>query len=211
MSSAAQSSLRGALTLLVFALICTALMSVTWLLTRARVADNEQAARLALLGEALPGIHYDNDPVADAIILPVDVAAQLGQATAQAYPAQRLGVTQAVVIEATAPDGYAGAIRLLVGVGRDGRVLALRVIAHKETPGLGDYIEATKSAWSAQFTGASLASPPESQWALTKDGGRFDYMAGATITPRAVVRAVKATLAVVAARRAMLFGEEVKR
>ena len=123
---------------------------------------------------------------------------------ARAYPARIGGETRAVVLEVVAPDGYSGEIRLLVGIHADGRVAGVRVTAHKETPGLGDYIEATRGPWIRQFDGRSLDDPPTEQWRVKKDGGRFDYLAGATVTPRAVVKAVRRALEYFAAHRAEL-------
>lgn len=209
MSTAVRSSLRGALTLLVFAVVCTALMSGTWLLTRDRVAANEAEVRVARLAEVLPGVRYDNDLLRDAAATPPQLAMALGQPHgATVYRARREDVVQAVALEVTAPDGYAGPIRLLLGIGRDGRVLALRVVDHKETPGLGDYIDAAKSDWARQFAGASLGQPTEVAWAVQRDGGAFDAVAGATVTPRAVVKAVKRALQAVESHHAWLFGKE---
>jgi electron transport complex protein RnfG len=110
------------------------------------------------------------------------------------------------VLEATAPDGYSGDIKLLVAVRADGELVGVRVLVHKETPGLGDYIDIGRSDWiKKNFDGQSLAKTPDEDWRVKKDGGHFDYMAGATITPRAVVKAVHKTLQYFAAHRATLF------
>ncbi|GAA5786044.1 electron transport complex subunit RsxG [Chitiniphilus shinanonensis] len=198
MRRAAANGVRGALTLLAFALVFTALMSLTWWMTRDIVARNEQASRVALLAQVLPA--FDNDLLADAIELPPAQAAALGGG--RVYPARQRGRVVAFAVETSAPDGYSGEIKLLVGVARDGRVHGVRVIAHKETPGLGDYIDAAKSAWSTQFAGKSLDNPPPGAWAVKKDGGAFEYMAGATVSPRAVVKAVKRALEQVRAHQA---------
>ena len=95
---------------------------------------------------------------------------------------------------AVAPDGYAGAIRLLVAVAPDGRLLGVRVLSHKETPGLGDAIDSRRSGWIGAFAGRSLEDPREDRWKVRKDGGDFDQLTGATVTPRAVVRAVRNAL-----------------
>ena len=109
------------------------------------------------------------------------------------FVAKQAGKAVGWVFESTAPNGYGGKIRLLVGIDRDGRVTGVRVVSHKETPGLGDYIDIGKSDWIKGFDGQSLERPDA--WRVRKDGGQFDYMAGATITPRAVVAAVARTLA----------------
>jgi electron transport complex protein RnfG len=104
------------------------------------------------------------------------------------------GRTLAVLLGAVAPDGYSGAIRLLVAVGTDGRVIGVRVLEHRETPGLGDFIETRRSDWIHGFAGRSLGDPPPAGWQVRKDGGEFDQFTGATVTPRAVVRAVRNAL-----------------
>ncbi len=110
-----------------------------------------------------------------------------------------------MVLRLSAPDGYNGRIRLLVGIGFDGRVSGVRVTGHNETPGLGDAVEAEKSDWILGFKGRSLTDPPPERWAVRKDGGDFDQFTGATITPRAVVRAVRQALAYYDAHRDTLF------
>ena len=207
MKTMVQNGVRGALTLLVFAVIFTALMAGTYALTKDIVAENERKAKVALIAQVLPVGSFDNDILKDA--MPQNAAAlkQLNaEAGSQIFRAQKDGKTNAVVVETIAPDGYSGKIKLLVGVGSDGRVLGVRVVAHKETPGLGDYIDAAKSAWIAQFEGKSQTAPQADEWKVKKDGGQFDYMVGATISPRAVVKAVKNTLDYVAAQHAILFG-----
>jgi electron transport complex protein RnfG len=111
-----------------------------------------------------------------------------------------------MVLEALAPDGYSGDIKLLVAVSTNGELVGVRVLAHKETPGLGDYIDIGHSDWIRKnFDGQSLAKTPDDGWRVKKDGGRFDYMAGATITPRAVVKAVHKALKYFVAHRDELF------
>lgn len=193
MSPALRETLATALTLLAFGVIASALLSGTFNLTHPSIAASEQAEKLARISETLPAGSYDNDPVRDARRLPPDPLLGLRQ-PGQYYPAYKAGVPVAVVLEAIAPDGYAGEIRLLVGIGTDGRITGVRVSAHKETPGLGDYIDAARSRWIHIFDGRGLGDPDDELWKVRKDGGRFDYMAGATITPRAVVKAVHRSL-----------------
>jgi electron transport complex protein RnfG len=128
-----------------------------------------------------------------------------------AYRARKDGKISALVFEAIAPDGYSGKIRLLIGVTVDGTLLGVRVTQHKETPGLGDYIEPRKDKnkerpWITQFDGLSLATVSDREWRVRKDGGRFDSVAGATVTPRAVVKAVNKALKFVAENRRQLVG-----
>lgn len=207
MKTMVQNGLRGALTLLVFAVIFTALMAGTYALTKDIVLENEKAAKIALIAQVLPQGSFDNDILADAFAQDAASIKQLNsEAGAQIYRAKMGANPVAVVIETIAPDGYSGKIKLLVGVAKDGRVLGVRVVAHKETPSLGDYIEVAKSNWIKSFDGKSLANPQPDGWKVKKDGGEFDYVAGATISPRAVVKAVKNTLDYVAAQQSTLFG-----
>jgi electron transport complex protein RnfG len=111
----------------------------------------------------------------------------------------------AVIIEAIAHDGYSGDIKLLIAIKANGSISGVRVLAHKETPGLGDYIDIAKDNWIKLFDNESLLKTAESQWKVKKDGGAFDYMAGATITPRAVVKAVHKALQYFEANKQALF------
>jgi electron transport complex protein RnfG len=201
----AKASLRTALTLLAFAVIGTGLLAYTFDLTRAPIEKSEEEARLALMMQVVPQTAFDNDLLRDIVTLAADPL--LGtQGETVAYRARLKGEPAAVVLEAIAPDGYSGKIKLLVAIRADGAVSGVRVVAHKETPGLGDYIEIARSAWIRHFDGKALASETdESAWQVKKDGGQFDYMAGATITPRAVVKAVKKALQYYAAHREQLF------
>lgn len=181
------------LTLLVFAVICAAMLAGAYIATRPNIERSEQEAKMRLLAQVLPAGAFDNDPVRDARPLPPDPLLGLKR-PGLAYVASHAGAPAAVALEAAAPDGYAGEIRLLVGIRADGRIAGVRITSHKETPGLGDYIESTKSRWIEQFTGKAVDSPPAQAWKVRKDGGSFDYLAGATITPRAVVKAVHKAL-----------------
>ncbi|AOY00403.1 electron transport complex subunit RsxG [Jeongeupia sp. USM3] len=202
-----KSGVRGAATLALFALVFTALMAGTYALTRDTVRKNELDAKVALLAQVLPAGSYDNALLDDAVVVPKADAARLGNDTeSRIYLAKKAGKTVGAVVEATAPDGYAGRIRLLIGVDAAGRVLGVRVVSHKETPGLGDYIDAAKSDWITQFRYKSTSNPGNALWKVKKDGGAFDSRAGATISPRAVVTAIHATLVYVDAHRNQLFG-----
>ncbi len=193
MSPALRETVTTALTLLIFAVLGAALLSGTFDLTFPSISASEQARKLERVAETLPAGSFDNDLVRDARPLPVDPLLGLRH-PGQAYLALKNGVPVAVVLEIAAPDGYAGEIRLLVGIQSDGRITGVRVTAHKETPGLGDYIEARKSRWIHVFDGRRLGAPVDALWKVRKDGGQFDYLAGATITPRAVIKAVHKAL-----------------
>jgi len=180
-----------AVLLLMFAGIGTAMVAATWLGTHERIAANERATLLRKLSELIAPERYDNDLLDDMIEVSADLP---GKQPAQVYRARRDGRPVALVMTAVAPDGYSGAIRLLVGINHDGVLCGVRVVAHRETPGLGDGIEEDRSDWIRQFDARSLENPPVERWRVRKDGGDFDQLTGATITPRAVVRAVKAAL-----------------
>lgn len=189
-----------------FTLCFTAMMAGVYGLTRDTVLRNETEARSRLVAQVLPAGSYDNDLLTDSRELPQADSRRLGiDSGAHVYLAKKGGTTIAVVLETTAPDGYAGAIKLLVAVGRDGSTQGVRVVTHKETPGLGDYIDVAKSNWIHQFDGKSLSQPSPERWKVRKDGGDFDANAGATISPRAVVRAVKGALEYAAENRQKLF------
>lgn len=193
MKAMVRAAIRTALALLVFSTTGTLLLSGTYGLTYDTITRSEQATQQALIVQTLPAGSFDNNVVAEAMPLPLDPLLG-GRKPGLAYPARLNGQTVAVVLEATAPDGYAGEIKLLIGILADGRLGGVRVAQHKETPGLGDYIEIKKDDWIRQFDGLSLNAPAAEQWKVRKDGGRFDYMAGATITPRAIVKAVHKAL-----------------
>jgi electron transport complex protein RnfG len=207
MTPQAQIALRNALRtgtiLLVFALVGTALLALTHDRTEPVIARSQQTEKLALINQVLPAALYDNDLLASRWIVPPDDLLGTRQPSAL-WLARRRGEFSGVVIEAVAPDGYSGNIHLLIGIDADGAVTGVRVTAHRETPGLGDYIDRSKSAWIDQFAGKSLTNPEPKHWKVAKDGGRFDARAGATITPRAVVKAVRSALDYYARHRAAL-------
>lgn len=176
-----------------FAVITTAALALTYLQTRKIVAHNEAMTLLERIDAVLPKHSYNNDLLHDSIT--VASPRYLGtDDPVTLYRARRDGKPAGVVFQAIAPNGYSGNIVLLVGIYADGRVSGVRVISHKETPGLGDAIEVERSPWILSFNGKSLRDPSPRQWAVQKDGGVFDQFTGATITPRAVVGAVKRAL-----------------
>lgn len=175
-----------------FALLGAFALALVNSITLPRIQDNERAAMLATLNTLVDAAHYDNDLLASQQTLP---AAEFGSAEpVTAYLATRQNRPVAALFIVTAPDGYSGNIRMVVGVYADQTLAGVRVLAHKETPGLGDKIDAAKSPWILQFAGKSLQLPTPEDWAVRKDGGSFDQFTGATITPRAVVGAVRRTL-----------------
>ena len=197
-----RSMLKNSLVLGLFAVVTVGLVALTQLGTAQRIAEAERAARNRALSELLPAGSYDNH-LQDAVRVLRDPL--LGsEGDSPAYLASLGGQPTAVILQVSAPDGYSGSILLLVGIQANGQLAGVRVIRHKETPGLGDKIELAKSPWVRAFDGKSLAQPNESGWAVKKDGGEFDQFAGATITPRAVVKAVHHALQYFDAHRAEL-------
>jgi Na+-translocating ferredoxin:NAD+ oxidoreductase subunit G len=199
-----RSMLKNALVLGLFAIATVGSVALLQQATASRIADAEREAQVRALGEILPAGSYDNHLLDNRIEVN---ARELGQRSPQsAYLALMDGAPSALILPVTAPDGYSGAIHLLVGIFADGRLAGVRVLGHKETPGLGDKIELAKSQWIRSFDGKSLSNPGAEGWAVKKDRGEFDQFAGATITPRAVVKAVHGALQYFDAHRAQLLG-----
>ncbi|AJE23323.1 electron transport complex subunit RsxG [Azotobacter chroococcum] len=153
-------------------------------LTQGTIAEQQMADRLAVLRQVLPEALYDNNPLADGFKVQ---DAELGEI--EVFPARLQGKLTAVVFQGS-NIGYGGPIEQMMAVDAQGRILGVRVLAHKETPGLADKIEASRSDWIKVFDGLSLDNTALDKWKVKKDGGQFDQFAGATITPRAVVKTV---------------------
>ncbi len=176
-----------------FAVGGVGLVAITHELTDDKIAENQRQAMLAKLKAIVPEGRMSNDPLADRI--EVRAPDLLGGPVTDIYRVRDGDEPVALILEPIVPDGYAGPIRLLVSVLRDGSLGGVRVLSHFETPGLGDKIEERKDNWIVeQFEGRSLGEPPIEQWRVKRDGGVFDQFTGATITPRSVVNAVKGTL-----------------
>lgn len=192
--------------MLAFVVLVTAVLALTYDKTHELISKSEAEEKLALINQVFPSGISDNDIIHDTMEIAPN--ALLGNtAPVTAYRARLRGKPAAVMIEATAPDGYSGKITLLIAILANGEISGVRVISHNETPGLGDYIDIAKSPWIRIFDHASLDSVPDAAWHVKKDGGKFDYMTGATITPRAVVKAVHKALEYFAQNRASLFAE----
>lgn len=178
--------------LLATAAVCAVLLAVTALLTHAPIRQQQQALALQQLAGVLPPGSYDNDPLRDRALIRDDA---FGSATAQPLlRARRQGQASALVVEAVAGQGYGGPMRLQIGIARDGRLLGVRVLAHAETPGWGDaYVR--DGGWLQQLQGRSLQDPGGRGWATRRDGGAFDQIGAATVTPRAILGRVQAVLA----------------
>ena len=184
---------KPALTLAIIAAVLTALVALVASFTRDRIASNEQAWIRQRLDALVPPATHDNDLLADSISV---VAADLlgSSQPVKIYRARRAGAPVAAVLRPIAPDGYRGPIELLVAIGQDGRLIGVQVIRHQETPGLGDAFESRDVHWLDRFRGRSLTDPPTQRWTVRRDGGDFDAFTGATITPRAIVKAVRNAL-----------------
>lgn len=188
-----RNAFRTSAILFVFAIIGTAMMAYTFRQTRPVIEKSEQAEKLALINQVLPKSLYDNDLLAAHRELPADDLLGTRKPTSM-WLATKSGQPAGIVLEAIAPEGYSGDIGLLVGISADGVITGVRVTRHKETPGLGDYIELAKSHWVLQFNGKRMEENDKARWRVKKDGGEFDARAGATVTPRAIVKAARQAL-----------------
>jgi electron transport complex protein RnfG len=202
-------SFSSAVVLLLFTLAFTGLMAATYQATKPILAASAQAEKLKLINEILPPANYDNDLLADVIDLPPVKALGLDEG-GKLYRARKGGQPVALVLEAVAPDGYSGRVGLVLAVGIDGRLAAVRVTGHKETPGLGDYIDPKKdknkaSPWIRQFDGRGADLAQAGRWKVKKDGGEFAYHSGATISARAVTNATGKAVLWAAERHDKLF------
>ncbi|OOZ80580.1 hypothetical protein BOW50_01125 [Solemya velum gill symbiont] len=191
-----------------FGLVGTSLVSLTETATRAQIEHNRQQALLTKLEELIPADSIDNNLLEHIPV--VNALEELGRPQSNLYLGTREQALYAIVYEARVPNGYAGVIELLVAVKQDGSLGGVRVVSHKETPGLGDKIELKRSDWALDFNGKSLQNPPANRWKVKKDGGDFDQFTGATITPRSIVSAVKSVLIYHGENSADLYADYLK-
>jgi len=177
----------NALAIGIFAIVTAAVIALTQQGTKERIAHNKAEFQARALYEIVP---RDTDPELLSHVLELNAAPELGYPEGlTGWQAIREGRVVTVLLPVIAPDGYSGDIELLVGINADSSLAGVRVLSHKETPGLGDKIELGKSDWILAFGGAYMAENRDDSWAVKKDGGRFDQFTGATITPRAIVNA----------------------
>lgn len=181
---------RAALSLSLLGLVAALLLSGVDRLTRGPIAVAEQRRALDTLTELVPTALFDNDPVFDRIEQRISSLEQ----PAVIHRARLDGEPVALVFDVTTPRGYSGAIRLLVALDPDSTIKGVRVLAHRETPGLGDKIEARRSDWIRQFSGRSLSDPLPQRWTSSRRGGAFDTLTAATVTTEAVIDAVRRVL-----------------
>jgi len=187
----------GKLTLFVFISIII-LLGVRYI-TAPAIEQAERETLLNTFSQVLPSEYYDNDPLQNTMqITDAAYLKLLGSSEAvTVYRAYKNNQPAGAIFSAVAPNGYTGNIYILVGVYPDGRISGVRTIKHRETPGLGDKIELSKSNWVLEFNGRKLREDNDPRWAVKKDGGDFDQFTGATITPRAVIGAIRNALIVV--------------
>ena len=191
-------------TMIIFSLVASAALSISYFLTKTPIEESDARAKRMFLNQVVPSNLYDNNLVKDTIS--VGPNPLIGnKKNIDIYRAKKNNQVVAVIIETIAPDGYSGEIKTLVGIGQKDKILGVRVITHKETPGLGDYIEVDKSHWIKNFNLKSLDEMGEKEWAVKKDGGDFDYVSGATITARAVVKSTYKSLLYVKENKKRLF------
>lgn len=207
--TAVRTALRTAAIMLIFSLLFTAAMAYTYRLTRPTIEASAQAEKMRLINEVLPAESYDNALLEDMVKLGPTPALGLDGGGA-VYRARKDGAPVALVLEAVAHDGYGGDIDLILAVTSDGRIGGVRVVRHKETPGLGDYIDPKKDRnkerpWIGQFAGIGTEDVAPAAWKVKRDGGVFDAHTGATISARAVTHATGRALAFAVAHRDALF------
>jgi electron transport complex protein RnfG len=201
-----RSTVVSTATLVLIAALLTIGLVAIANITRERIARNQQAWIKQHLDMLVSPQSYDNDPLTDT--LQVTSPDLLGSANpVTAYRMRKAGAPVAVAIRSIAPDGYRGPLELLVVIAPDGKLIGVRVIRHNETPGLGNAFENRDKDWLTRFRGLSLTNPPQQRWTVRRDGGDFDAFTGATITPRAIVKAVRRTLEFYRGNQELLFKE----
>ena len=200
----AETVFKSSTTLALAALISVVLLVGTWMLTADKIAQQHHQAMLASLNRILPVASYDN-PILDDYI---DINAPgffKNPKPVRVYRARKQGKPVSLVLRFTTTEGYNGAIDLLVNIDTNGIIVGVQVTKHRETPGLGDDIESRRSDWILGFSGRSLTNPKLKDWTVKRNDGYFDQFTGATISPRAVVKAVRRALEYEQANRKRLF------
>ena len=198
------SILKSGLTLAVIAAICTSLVAITYAFTVDRIAANDKALLEESLHPAQSDLFFDSGVSESKLSIPPPHALP-GDDEALIYRIYAQDKPVAALFVVTARDGFSGPIRILLGVDMQGTVTGLRILKHRETPGLGDKIDSKRSDWVHQFPGHSIGDPDVTKWAIKRDGGEFDQLTGASVTPRAVVKAMRDTLIYFEANRDKIF------
>lgn len=197
---------KSAVILATLAAICTVLVALTHRYTAPLIRANEQAYLEQSLKPVLGGIEYKNELTKSVLTLSPPHGLP-GSEPATIYRIYADGMPAAALFVVSARDGFTGPIKILIGVRIDGSVTAVRILQHKETPGLGDMIESAKSDWLQQFKSSSLSAPDRERWKIKRDDGDFDQLTGASVTPRAVIKAVKETLLYFESNRDAVFAD----
>jgi len=210
MGTKTKHSVIAVITLVVVGTITAAILSYLYRNHQGQIVANQHAYDLRQIKELLDKNSYDNDIFGDLLWVDQnDPDAQLLGTVERHYicRATQRGKPQAAILQVTAKNGYSGEIELIVGVNFDGSLAGVRVTRHRETPGLGDQIDHSRSEWIEQLRGRSLINPTPDQWRVRKDGGEFDQITGATVSSRAVTNAVKNALEYFAAHRHEIFAQ----
>jgi electron transport complex protein RnfG len=190
-----KSMRKNSLLLALFALITAFILASTDRLTEDRIASSERLAAQKALFEIIPLERHNNDLLLDIQPIPKQYWAALGlESGGDIHIARQDGQPVAAIIPSVTPEGYSGDIAMIIGINFDGSVAGVRVVEHKETPGLGDKVDLRKSDWILSFNGKSLSNPQPNAWNVKKENGEFDQFTGATITPRAVIHQIAKTL-----------------
>jgi Na+-translocating ferredoxin:NAD+ oxidoreductase subunit G len=198
------SRARIAIVIIASAAVLAAIVSLVAGANKQRIERNEQAWLQQRLDALIAPPLHDNDLLMDRIV--VTSPDMLGiAAPVTIFRARLRGQPVAAVIYTVAPDGYQGPIEMLVAIAVDGTLLGVQIVRHRETQGLGDQFENRRAGWLRNFKGLSLKNPPQQRWSVRKDGGNFDEFTGATITPRAIVRATRRALEFYASQRDRIF------
>ncbi len=203
-----QTMRHSAITLAIFALLATGMVAGFHALTDKRIEQSQQLSLESSLTALVSKSLYNNDLLFDTLAINNTELLHL-ESTETAYRARKNGKSVAVIFPVIAPDGYSGKIRLLIAIYANGDIAGVRVLSHKETPGLGDAIELEKSSWLLDFNHKSLLSTNDVAWHVKKDKGSFDQFTGATITPRAVVKAIHNALLYYQAHQKTLFAPPI--
>jgi electron transport complex protein RnfG len=185
------SALISAIILAAFAILGSSLVGFSYESTHEQILQNQRETLRRQINEVFPEVQHDNIVIDDVVSIK---DGELGDDEVKVYRATLKQVPTGLIYSPVTADGYSGDILLTIAINENNQVTGVRVLHHKETPGLGDKIETRRSGWIKSFDGTSLTSPRAEKWAVKRDGGDFDQFTGATITPRAVVKAVKSTL-----------------
>ena len=204
MTGSSKKVFHSGFLLALIALLGTALLTGVNALTHERIVEQESLRMMQQLHAIVPAGSFNNNPLQDRIEIS-DETHLRDPDPVTVYRTRMDGKPVAALMIVTAPDGYNGDIRMLVGINNEGLLLGVRIVAHKETPGLGDPISLDRSDWILGFSNRSLQNPDRTAWAVKKDGGVFDQFTGATISPRAVVKTVRDSLLFFEANKVTLF------